>query len=103
MTDKQKTDAIAAGNFILRVPKNRAKTEYFEMELKDLNDETLYLSILSIINAGKSLEAVKYMVRQLWVSGDGVDDFVKNFRAVQSAETVLAELIEPLEGELKKN
>jgi hypothetical protein len=95
--------AKAKDTFTLRVPKNRAKTEYFEIELRDLNDEQLYMMILSYINAGKSLDAVRMMVRELRVSGDSAEEFGKNFRAVQSAEVYLAELITPLEGELKKN
>jgi hypothetical protein len=89
--------------FTLIVPKSRDPKEgNFEIGLKDI-DETTYLAALSYINAGKVLEACRFIVKELRVSGDSSDDFSKSFLSVNAAQDKIAELITPLQGELKKN
>lgn len=90
------------GTFTLKVPKDRSLKDHFVIELRDM-DESVYLTTMKLINAGKQTEAVKFVVKNLRVGGDSADDFAQNFLAVQSANLALVELITPLEGELKKN
>ena len=90
------------GDFTLIVPRGKSDTDNFEINLRDL-DEPTFLAASSMLKADKHLEAIKFLVKSLYVSGDSPDDFVKDFHAVRSAVAPMTELIKPLEGSLKKN
>jgi len=90
------------GFWTLRVPKDRDQKEFFEMQLRDI-DEPTFLYAIQLINAGKEFEAVRFLLKELRVSGDSVEELNKNFVAVRAANSALIEMITPLEGELKKN
>jgi len=96
-------DKVKKGEYSLRVPKNRLQKEFFEIELNDI-DEPTYVMAKKLLEGGKEFDAVRLMVKQLWVSGNcDYDEFATNFIAVQSAGLALAEMITPLDGTLKKN
>lgn len=91
------------GYFTLKIPKDRDQKKFFEIELNDI-DETTFIMVQKVLEAGKQSEAVRLMVKQLWVGGNCTyDEFSANFIAVHSASKVLIEMITPLEGVLKKN
>lgn len=90
------------GYWTLKVPKDRDKKEFFEIEMRDI-DEPTYLAAMSILNAGKEFEAVRFLIRELRVGGDSAEELGQNFRAIHSANSALIEMMQPLEGELKKN
>lgn len=90
------------GDFTLTVPLNREKTKTATFYMKDIN-ETVFMAVRSLNQKGKELEAVRLMVKELTVSGDDPALLNDNFIATQSASFLLAELMTPVEGELKKN
>lgn len=88
------------GAYTLRVPKDQTEKEFFEIELKDL-DEPIYKATMKMLQTDE-MQAVRFLVKELAVSGD-VDGFLANWRAVQAANPLLVDIIAPLKGELKKN
>ena len=91
------------GYFTLRIPRDRDQKKFFEIQLNDI-DETTFIMVQKVLSAGKQSEAVRLMVKQLWVGGNCTfDEFSANFLAVHSASNVLIEMITPMEGTLKKN
>jgi hypothetical protein len=93
---------ITKPDFTLRVKKSRNSDEFIEIGLRDI-DEATFLAANSFMKKDKELEAVKYLIRQLRVSGAKPEEICDNFHAVRAAVLPLMELIRPLEGELKKN
>lgn len=90
------------GDFTLTVPLNRDKSKTATFHMKDLT-ETVFLAARALNEKGKELEAVRLMVRELTISGDDPKILNDNFIATQSASYLLAEIMKPVEGELKKN
>ena len=90
------------GDFTLRLPKNRDQSEYFEIYLKEL-DEPTYMAAATLIAKGKEVETVKFLLKNLWVGGDPIDEVTKNFISVRAASEPILEILNPASGELKKN
>jgi len=91
------------GEYSLRVPVDRTQKTFYEIELNDI-DEPTFVMAKKLLESGKEFDAVRLMVKQLWVDGNCTyDEFSTNFIAVQSAGLALAEMITPLDGTLKKN
>lgn len=97
------SDEKNEGFFTLSIPKDRDQKKFFEIQLNDI-DETTFIMVQKVLEAGKQSEAVRLMVKQLWVGGNCTfDEFSANFLAVHAASSVLIEMITPLAGTLKKN
>lgn len=88
--------------FTLIVPKNQSETEKFNIRLREL-DEPTFIAAQKLLQNGKMLDSIRFIVRSLYVSGDNPEEFVTDFHAVRAATASITELITPLEGELKKN
>lgn len=89
-------------DFSLIVPAGRNTDKKIEMGLREL-DEPTYLAAAKLIDNGKMLEAVKVIILNLRVSGAPAKELTDNFIALRAAVKPILELVEPLEGELKKN
>lgn len=92
------------GAFTLTVPltrdENGAKATF---ELRDLDEDT-YLVVSNLLSKeNKGFDAIRLMVKELWVAGDPPEVLNGNFIAVNAASKVLLQLIVPMEAELKKN
>jgi len=91
------------GDYLLRVPVNRAQKTFYEIELNDI-DEPTYVMAKKLLESGKEFDALRLMVKNLWVSANCTfEEFSGNFIAVQASGPALAEMITPLDGTLKKN
>lgn len=89
-------------DFVLKVRKSRESEELIEMGLKDI-DEATFLAANSFMKKDRELDAVKFLIKNLRVSGAKVEEITDNFIALRASVIPLMELIRPLEGELKKN
>jgi len=92
----------AVGDWTLRLPKDRGQKDFFEIYLKEL-DEPTYMAAATLIGKGKEVETVKFLLKNLWVGGDPVDEVTKNFISVRAASEPMLEILNPASGELKKN
>jgi hypothetical protein len=89
--------------FTLVVPLDRevdGKKAIFH--IKDI-DENVFMAAKTLIDLNKQFDAVRLIVKALWVAGDDVSLLANNFIAVTAATKQVLKLIEPMEGELKKN
>jgi len=89
-------------DFTLTVSKERGSDEKLEIGLRDIDEQT-FLAANKLIQNDKELEAVRFLIRQLRVSGCAAEDICSNFFAIRSATAPLMEIIRPLEGSIKKN
>lgn len=89
-------------DFTLKVKKDRDSDEMIEIGLRDIDEQT-FLAANAYMKKDRELDAVKFLIKNLRVSGAKAEDITENFHAVRAAVTPLMELIRPLEGSLKKN
>lgn len=90
-------------DFYLTVKVNRRSDEMVTLGLREL-DEATYIMAAKMIDNGKTLEAVRAIINNLCVEGDSKKvTSPENFQAARAAIRPILELIEPLDGELKKN
>ena len=91
------------GDFTLELPKDGSGPENWTIELKSL-DEDLYVAVSKLMRReGKELDAVKFLIRNLWVSGDNPEQVCKDWRAVYAATEQILSLLPQGQGRLKKN
>jgi hypothetical protein len=89
--------------FTLIVPLNREKTEFARFHMKDL-DEQIYLGARALLDKDKDYDAVRMLIKGLLVQpSDDPKILETNFVAMRSAQQMVAEILRPVEGELKKN
>lgn len=89
--------------FTLIVPLDREKTKFATFFLKDI-DESLYLAVKELIGQKKLFDATRLMISQMSLEGSSPASMLKgNLIAVNSAASLMIEIITPLDGELKKN
>lgn len=97
-----KKEIPAGTDFIMTVPLNRDKSKNATFYLKDIT-EACFVAAKDMIAKGKSLEAGVFIIKTLRLGGDDISVFDENLIAKRSAADLVAELLEPVEGELKKN
>ena len=92
------------GTFTLKLPKDREQTKFFNLQIKDI-DEAAYTAASKFISAGKEVEAIKFLLGELYVGGDAAEikEVLGNFVTIRSAAEPLISLLNPATGELKKN
>jgi len=88
--------------FNLKLPKARGSKEFFDIIINDV-DESTYIMAGSLVKAGKEIEAVKLVLKELHAGGDNIEEVLSCFHAVHSASTAILELLTPAEVQLKKN
>lgn len=89
------------GAFELTVPLDR-EGKKATFQLKDM-DEHVFMAARKLYDTGKDFDAVRLMVKALHVGGDDPKLLDENFIATNAAAKQIKSLIEPLDGELKKN
>jgi hypothetical protein len=95
---KEEIPKEAAYTMLISLSKDKKAT----FHLKELSED-IYLACRALMDKGKDFDSVRMMLKDLWVGGDPINVLDGNFRAVQCARKMVAEFLEPLEGELKKN
>jgi len=88
--------------FTLIVPLDRENKEKATFYLKDISED-VFLAARTLMNKDRDFEAVRLIIKALWVGGEPPERLNGNFVASQSARKLIGELLEPVEGELKKN
>jgi len=76
--------------------------DIFESVVKE-PDEDFYYPALKMIQSGKSIEAAMYLARNLYVSGDKVDEVGFTLKDKLALEGQFAEILTPTDASLKKN
>lgn len=99
---EEATELPKGAVFTLKVPLNREKTEFAIFHIKEM-EEDVYQGARSLIDKKKDFDAVRMVVQTLRVGGDQIERVKGNFVAMNSLARMVLELIEPVEGELKKN
>lgn len=94
-------EAKVLPDFELTVKVDRKSDKKVTVGLKELDEQT-YLAATRLIDAGKTLDAVRTIILNLCVTGNA-KEITDNFHATRAALKPILELIEPLDGELKKN
>lgn len=96
-------EAIPKGaDFTLKVPLDYDGNQKATFHLKKI-DEEVFMAAKAMIDKGKQFDAVRMVIKTLWVGGDSPDTLKDNFVAVNSAATAIIEMITPLNADLKKN
>lgn len=87
--------------FHLKIPKARGSKNFFNIIINDIDEET-YIAAQSMVKADKSVEAVKFILKELHAGGDDVMEVLDCFHALHATSTAILELLAPAEVELKK-
>lgn len=88
--------------FTLIVPLDRKKSKTATFYLKDI-EEAVFVAARDLIEKKKPLDAAVFMIKNMRIDGDDISVFNENLVAKRSAADLMAEILEPVEGELKKN
>lgn len=99
-----KEEEVPAGTvWTLEVPLDRDKSKQAIFYLKDMTTP-VFMAAKDMLNKGKSFEAALFIIKSLRLGGDEITAIdIENFVAVRSASDLVAQILEPVEGELKKN
>lgn len=97
----EKATQVVKPDWTIRVAKSDNKADgFYEVGLKEM-DETTFKMAQKMIRNGDQLEAVKFILGELRVSGD--DLVMLGWRYVNSASAAILDLVKPYDAELKKN
>lgn len=86
----------------LKLPKNRSNTDFWTINLKEL-DEITYMAVSKLVKNDKEIEATKMLLKELYSGGDDIEEVCKDFGAVHAAMRPALEILTPLDANLKKN
>lgn len=101
-SEKEEVKLPEGAEFTLVIPLDRGGKRKATFHLKEI-DEDIFLGAKKMIDQGKHFEAVRMVIKALWVGGDSIDLLSKNFVAINAASKAVVELITPLDADLKKN
>lgn len=100
MEEEIKTPVGTVFTLTLPLDRDGKKATFF---LKDM-DEALYFAMRELLDARKTYDAYRLIIKSLSLPGsDDVSLLKNNYVAMNSASVALIEIITPLNGELKKN
>lgn len=91
--------------FTLIVPLDRNRSKMATFFLKEIDEETVMMA-KQMIDARKSPDAVRYIIKSLSLAGSDDVNLLKGplgFIPLNSAMPHILDIMEPLEAELKKN
>lgn len=100
MTEEKKVPEGAV--YTLVVPLDRDNSNQATYHIKDITED-VFLGAKSMMEKGKTFDAVRMIIKELRVDGDSVDLLKNNMVAMISASKLVEQLIDPVEGKLKKN
>lgn len=91
------------GKFTLTLPKDGSGPEVWTIQLKDLPEDIYVAASRLFRKEGKELEGMKFLIRNLFVSGDEVNDVCGDWKAVYAAAEQIMSILPEGQGVLKKN
>lgn len=90
------------GTYTLRVPKSKDELDKFiEVDLKEI-DEPTYIAAQKMIRQGQDIAATKFLIQNLCITGNA-NEILDSFQRVLACRDAVADLIAPMDAELKKN
>lgn len=95
-------EKVKQGNFTLELPKNGDGPEVWTVDLKDI-EEDIYIAATSLFRKEKDMDAMKFILRNLFVGGDNINDVCKDWKAVYASAEQIMKLLPQAQGRLKKN
>lgn len=97
------TKGKVAGKFTLSLPKDGSGPDNWEIQLKDI-EEDVYVMVSRIMRKeGKELEAMKLLIKNLYIGGDSISDVLKDWKAVYASAEEIMSILPSAQGVLKKN
>lgn len=106
--EKSASDLPVGAKYSMTVPlddtldKDGNSTKTATFHLKGM-DEDIFGAAQKMIENGKEFDAIRMLVKALWIGGDQPELLHGNFIAVQSASFLVKKMLAPIPGELKKN
>lgn len=97
------TKSKVAGAFTLELPKGGEGPGLWTIHLKEI-PEDIYIAASSLFKKdGKELQGMKFIIRNLYVDGDNIEDVCKDWKAVFASAEQIMSLLPQAQGRLKKN
>lgn len=91
------------GDFTLELPKNGSGPEVWTVHLKKI-PEDIYVAASRIFKRdGKEMDGMRFILRNLSVGGDNVEEVCKDWEAVYASAEQIMSLLPQAQGRLKKN
>jgi len=91
------------GKFTLTLPKDGSGPEMWTVQLKDLPEDIYVAASRLFRKEGKELEGMKFLIRNLFVGGDDMNEVCKDWKAVYAAAEQIMSILPDGQGVLKKN
>lgn len=88
--------------FTIVVPLDRTKKNIATFHIKEMTEE-VFMAAKSLTDSGKDFDAVRLVIKTLFIGGDNTELLKDNFVAISSASRQVMEFMRPIEVEVKKN
>lgn len=89
-------------DYTIIVPLDKHNHTTATYHLKEM-EEDVFMAAKALIDKGKDFDAVRMIIKTLHVGGDSPDLLKDNFVAIRAASRLVLEMMNPVEGEIKKN
>lgn len=87
----------------MSLPKDGSGPDTWEIQLKDI-EEDVYVMVSRVMRKeGKELEAMKLLLKNLYIGGDSISDVLKDWKAVYASAEEIMSILPSAQGALKKN
>lgn len=96
---EEKVPSGTAWTMTLPLDRNGKQAKIYLKEM----DLDLYAGLQKLINDGQFMLVITTCISALRLGGDDLALIKNNFFAMQTAEKLIRQMLEPLPGELKKN
>ena len=93
---------VKQGTYTLELPKDGSGPEVWTVSLRDISEET-YIAATRLFRKDKDMEAMKFLLQNLEVSGDDIAAVTSDWKAVYASAEQIMGLLPQAQGRLKKN
>ena len=93
---------VKQGNFTLELPKNGEGPAVWTVDLKDIQED-IYIAATRLFRKEKDMDAMRFLLRNLFVGGDDINEVCKDWKAIYASAEQIMSLLPQAQGRLKKN
>ena len=97
-----KTEVPTGTVFTITVPLDRSKKNIATFHIKEMTEE-VFMAAKSMTDVGKDFDAVRLVIKELYLGGDATELLKNNYVAISSASRQVMEFMKPIDVEIKKN
>jgi len=90
------------GDFTLELPKDGDGPEVWTIHLKSISED-IFIAAQRLFEKRKDVDAMRFLIRNLSVGGDKVDDVCDDWKAIYASAEQIMELLPQARATLKKN